>query len=163
MDKKLREALKRYLVDLRGPILMGTSENQQQPGVSEPEARARREQLALDGLMRRRLSLVEGDKWETIVPYVAILAVAALGIAYALVAATRDAVIAALGLAMGAAFRLMQVSERAKYRRMIFIAIELSTRDQKGHTEQLVNRLLEGHKNPSSEKREQSAMRKLGS
>lgn len=147
MDEKTKRALERFQLDIKAPATLGPTSGAAAPTKSKAE----REAAALTRLLQQRQALVEGDKWRTIMPFVAIFALAILGIAAAMRSSISGAVAVAVAGATATMFRLLQVTEQQKGRAMIFSVIQAAAQSGKYPPTDLVQLLLTASQLPTSE------------
>lgn len=158
MDEKTRQALERFLLEAKPPATLGPSNRSDSPAKSQAERNA----AAMTKLLRQRQALVEGDRWRTTLPFVAIFLLAIVGIAAAMKGSASAAVAMAIAGATATMFRLLQVAEQQKGRAMIFSLIQVAAEEGKYPPTELVTLILSASKlpppdvNPKTQSREQA-------
>lgn len=147
MDQRIESALERFLAESLDAAKLGKSHVSAE---DKAAARAQRSTAAFERLVAQRQALVEGDKWRTAAPFIALMVLAVLGVVAALASSVTGAVGVAITAAIAAMFRLQHVNEQQKARNMVFLVLQQAAKDGKYPPTELVRLLLDASRAPAA-------------
>ena len=147
MDQRIESALERFLAESLDAAKLGKSGAN---ASDKAAARSQRCERAFEKLLAQRQTLVEGDKWRTAAPFIALIVLAVLGVVAAMASSVSGSVGIAITAAIAAMFRLQRVNEQQKSRNMVFVLLQHAARSGKYPPTELVRFLLDASRAPAA-------------